>query len=91
VNKRRVDVARWSNDCCRFEQHGAAKKTALHEVHVSRGGKMVEFAGWNMPVQYSDLSIVDSHKHTRYVHMRVMLGRTTPPISGQGRGPKPEA
>lgn len=26
---------------------------------------MVEFAGWQMPVQYADLSLVNSHLHTR--------------------------
>ena len=27
---------------------------------------MVEFGGWSMPVQYSDLSLAASHLHTRY-------------------------
>ena len=40
------------------------KRTALYDLHVSNGGKMVPFAGWSMPVQYKD-SIVDSHLHTR--------------------------
>lgn len=40
------------------------KRTALHDLHVSHGGKMVPFAGWSMPVQYKD-SIVASHLHTR--------------------------
>lgn len=26
---------------------------------------MVDFAGWSMPVQYSDLGIIQSHHHTR--------------------------
>ena len=26
---------------------------------------MVPFAGWSMPLQYSDLSVVQSSKHTR--------------------------
>ena len=29
-----------------------SKHTPLHDVHVSAGGKMVEFAGWSMPVNY---------------------------------------
>ena len=29
------------------------------------GGKMVDFAGWSMPVLYSDLTIIQSHLHTR--------------------------
>lgn len=28
------------------------KKTALNEVHRKHGGKMVDFGGWDMPVQY---------------------------------------
>lgn len=28
------------------------KRTPLNEVHRSLGGKMVDFAGWDMPVQY---------------------------------------
>lgn len=26
---------------------------------------MVQFAGWDMPVQYKDLSLINSHRHTR--------------------------
>jgi aminomethyltransferase len=29
-----------------------AQRTPLHEVHVRAGARMVEFAGWDMPVQY---------------------------------------
>jgi len=29
------------------------KKTALYELHKSIGGKLVPFAGWSMPVQYT--------------------------------------
>jgi aminomethyltransferase len=29
------------------------KRTPLHDAHVSIGARMVEFAGWEMPVQYS--------------------------------------
>ena len=29
------------------------KRTPLHDIHVSVGARMVEFAGWEMPVQYS--------------------------------------
>ena len=28
------------------------KKTALNSIHKDLGAKMVEFAGWEMPVQY---------------------------------------
>ena len=30
------------------------KKTVLHQTHLDAGGKMVEFGGWDMPVQYAD-------------------------------------
>lgn len=38
-------------------------QTALHGWHVSAGAKMVDFAGWSMPIQYG--SIVDEHVATR--------------------------
>jgi aminomethyltransferase len=41
----------------------APKKTPLYEEHVKRGAKMVPFAGWLMPVQYS--SIVEEHQAVR--------------------------
>lgn len=34
-------------------------KTPLHDWHVAHGGRMVEFAGWDMPIQYS--SIIEEH------------------------------
>ncbi|MEQ1904299.1 MAG: glycine cleavage system aminomethyltransferase GcvT [Pirellulaceae bacterium] len=37
--------------------------TPLRDWHVASGGRMVEFAGWLMPVQYS--SIIDEHHATR--------------------------
>ena len=40
------------------------KETALADFHRKRGGKMVPFAGFNMPVQYAD-GILASHHHTR--------------------------
>lgn len=39
------------------------QSTPLCEKHVELGGKMVPFAGWNMPVQYS--GIMDEHKAVR--------------------------
>ena len=33
------------------------KKVALHDTHVTLGAKMVPFAGFDMPVQYSGVSI----------------------------------
>lgn len=39
------------------------KETPIAEAHKKLGGRMVDFAGWNMPVQYK--SIVTEHKATR--------------------------
>lgn len=38
-------------------------RTPLYEWHASHGGRMVDFAGWAMPVQY--VSIVAEHVATR--------------------------
>jgi aminomethyltransferase len=40
------------------------KKTALNEIHKKQNGKMVEFAGYEMPVQYS-LGMLKEHEWTR--------------------------
>jgi len=40
-----------------------AKNTALTEVHMALGAKMVPFAGFNMPVQYSGIN--DEHETVR--------------------------
>jgi glycine cleavage system T protein (aminomethyltransferase) len=39
------------------------KKTSLYDEHVKLGAKMVPFAGWLMPVQYT--SIVEEHQAVR--------------------------
>ncbi len=39
------------------------KETFLHDKHVKLGAKMVDFAGWHMPVQYS--SIIEEHNTVR--------------------------
>src|SRR5688572_17910048 len=38
-------------------------RTPLHDWHAAHGGRMVEFGGWSMPVQYT--SIVAEHLATR--------------------------
>jgi glycine cleavage system T protein (aminomethyltransferase) len=35
------------------------KRTALNQTHKARGARMVEFAGWEMPVEYSGIT----HEH----------------------------
>ena len=44
---------------------GTLNRTALHELHIRNGGKMVPFGGYSMPVQYSDLGVGESHLWTR--------------------------
>jgi len=39
------------------------KRTPFFDFHTSLGAKMVDFAGWEMPLMYR--SIVDEHQHTR--------------------------
>ena len=39
------------------------KRTPLHAFHVAHGGRIVDFAGWEMPVQYK--SILEEHKAVR--------------------------
>lgn len=39
------------------------KHTALNEIHRKLGGRLIEFGGWEMPVQYT--SIVDEHLAVR--------------------------
>src|ERR1700686_2175925 len=41
----------------------ALKRTPLYDVHRASGAKMVDFGGWDMPVQYSGL--VDEHNTVR--------------------------
>ena len=40
-----------------------ALRTPLYDWHVAHGGRMVEFGGWDMPVQYT--SIVEEHQAVR--------------------------
>ncbi|MDZ7628105.1 MAG: glycine cleavage system aminomethyltransferase GcvT [Parvularculaceae bacterium] len=42
----------------------ALKQTPLHALHVSLGAKMVPFAGYDMPVQYTD-GVLKEHLWTR--------------------------
>jgi aminomethyltransferase len=46
------------------EQPPALKQTPLHALHLARGGKMVPFAFYDMPVQYS-AGVLREHLHVR--------------------------
>jgi aminomethyltransferase len=42
----------------------ALKKTSLNSVHRQMGGRMVDFGGWDMPVQYA-AGTIEEHLRTR--------------------------
>lgn len=42
---------------------GTLNQTPIHRWHEAHGARLVDFAGWSMPVQYT--SIVDEHQATR--------------------------
>src|SRR5205085_4523281 len=48
---------------CRERDLPMPLRTALYDRHVALGARMVDFAGWDMPVQYS--SIVEEHQAVR--------------------------
>jgi aminomethyltransferase len=53
-------------DASRGNRYGARrmlKRTPFYEFHASAGGRMVDFAGWEMPILYR--GIVDEHEQTR--------------------------
>ncbi|KAI0164818.1 hypothetical protein GGR57DRAFT_212922 [Xylariaceae sp. FL1272] len=44
---------------------GRLNRTSLYDLHLEHGAKMVPFGGFDMPVQYSGLSVSASHHFTR--------------------------
>lgn len=49
----------------RLASTGTLLKTPLYEAHVKLGGKMVPYAGFEMPVLYESQSHIDSHNWVR--------------------------
>jgi aminomethyltransferase len=47
-----------------------ADKTPLFDAHVAAGGKMVDFAGWMMPVNYG--SQIEEHTAVRTTRAYLM-------------------
>jgi aminomethyltransferase len=45
-------------------ESSALQRTPLHALHLARGGKMVPFASYDMPVQYST-GVLREHLHVR--------------------------
>ena len=46
-----------------MDNSGQVQRTSLYEEHVAAGGRMVEFAGYELPVQYAGLS--EEHEAVR--------------------------
>ena len=46
------------------DDNSTLKTTPLHALHVASGGKMVPFAGYEMPVQFAP-GVLREHLHTR--------------------------
>jgi aminomethyltransferase len=46
------------------DDHSTLKTTPLHGLHMAGGGKMVPFAGYEMPVQFAP-GVLREHLHTR--------------------------
>uniref|UniRef100_A0A1B6CL61 Aminomethyltransferase n=1 Tax=Clastoptera arizonana TaxID=38151 RepID=A0A1B6CL61_9HEMI len=49
----------------RFESSSPAAHTSLYNLHTAHKGKMVNFGGFQLPVQYGNDGIAASHRHTR--------------------------
>ena len=45
------------------QEVATVRKTALYDEHVARGARIVEFAGWAMPMQFA--GIVQEHRRVR--------------------------
>ena len=45
------------------EHAGAPRRTPLYDCHVAAGGRIIDFAGWDLPVQYS--GVLDEHATVR--------------------------
>ncbi|EEH41482.2 aminomethyltransferase [Paracoccidioides lutzii Pb01] len=56
--------SRWSSSSS-TSATPALKKTQLYDLHITHKAKMGPFAGYSMPLQYADLSHIESHHWTR--------------------------
>jgi glycine hydroxymethyltransferase len=64
VKKDALEPFEWDESEIALEDNPSSlKRTALYEIHRASGGRMVPFAGWEMPVQYT--GIYEEHLATR--------------------------
>lgn len=59
------DSARRSYSVVQRGQARQLARTALYDLHKRHDAKLVPFGGYEMPLQYADLSVGDSHLWTR--------------------------
>ena len=50
-----------------------AKKTCLYDFHIKEGGKMVDFAGYLLPIQYGKEGITNTSRGSS-VLLRALFG-----------------
>jgi len=60
-----MSLVRFNKVFTRGYAKAALRQTALFNLHEKYGGKMVPFAGWSLPVDYTDQTLIQSHHHTR--------------------------
>ena len=65
----------------------ALRKTALYGVHRQLGAKMVDFGGWDMPVEYS--GITAEHMAVRTAVGLLPMSAIWATSSSAGRAPWP--
>ena len=63
-----------------------ANRTVLYDRHVARGARMVDFAGWDMPIQYT--SIIEEHQAVRPAEVDTLLGDASKARRQLGWAPK---
>ena len=60
-------------------------QTVLHAAHVAHGAKMVDFAGWDMPVNYGS-QLADHHAVRRAAGMFAVTHMTIIDVLGEHGG-----
>ena len=41
------------------------KRTPLYPMHLKHNGKIIDFGGWELPVQYEGMGIIKEHNMVR--------------------------
>ena len=60
-----------------------ARRTPLHELHIGHGAKMVDFAGWDMPLHYGS-QLDEHHAVRRHVGVFDVSHMTIVDVAGAG-------